>query len=80
MELLTAGSALAGIAGAGAQLLSKPPKMDLPKAPTRDDARSAADRAGLMLRRRGRATTLLTSGEGVKGSPTLGSPAITGTL
>lgn len=75
-ELIAAGSSLAG---AGSQLLSEAPKIDLPKAPTRDDARAAADRQNFMLKRRGRAATLLTSPQGVASSPTLGSPSLTGT-
>ena len=74
-ELIAAGSSLAG---AGSQLLSEAPKIDLPKAPTRDDARTAADRQNFMLKRRGRAATLLTSPQGVASSPTLGSPSLTG--
>jgi hypothetical protein len=74
-ELISAGSSLAG---AGSQLLSEAPKIDLPKAPTRDDARTAADRQNFMLKRRGRAATLLTSPQGVASSPTLGSPSLTG--
>lgn len=75
-ELIAAGSSLAG---AGSQLLSgEAPRIDLPKAPTRDDARTAADRQNFMLKRRGRAATLLTSPQGVASSPTLGSPSLTG--
>jgi hypothetical protein len=72
-------SALAGLAGAGAQLLSKPPSLDLPSAPTRDTARTEADARSAMLKRRGRAATLLTGAGGVSSNPTLGSPSLTGT-
>ena len=74
-ELIAAGSSLAG---AGSQLLTDAPRFDMPKAPTRDDARTAADRQNYMLKRRGRAATLLTSPQGVSSSPTLGSPSLTG--
>ena len=72
-------SALASAAGAGAQLLSKPPSIDLPSAPTRDTARAEADARSAMLKRRGRAATLLTGAGGVSSNPTLGSPSLTGT-
>ena len=72
-------SAGASLAGAGAQLLSgEPTKIDLPKAPTRDDARLEAERRSAILKRRGRAATILTSPQGVASSPTLGSPSLLG--
>ena len=72
-------SALASAAGAGAQLLAEPPKFELPQAPVRDTAKQEADARSAMLKRRGRAATLLTGSQGVTSSPTLGSPALTGT-
>jgi hypothetical protein len=78
-QALAGASALSGIAGAGAQLLSKPPSFDMPKAPTRDTARTEADARSAMLKRRGRAATLLTGAQGVSSNPTLGSPSLTGT-
>jgi hypothetical protein len=78
-QALTAAGTLASTAGAGAQLLSKPPSLDLPSAPTRDTARTEADARSAMLKRRGRAATLLTGAGGVSSNPTLGSPSLTGT-
>lgn len=78
-ELITAGSTLASAAGAGASLLAKPPKINAPTMPTRDNARAEADQRSMMLKRRGRAATLLTGAEGVTSAPTLGSPSLTGT-
>jgi len=78
-QALSAAGTLSGIAGAGAQLLSKPPSIDLPSAPTRDTARTEADARSAMLKRRGRAATLLTGAGGVSSNPTLGSPSLTGT-
>ncbi len=78
-ELITAGSTLASAAGAGASLLAKPPKINAPSMPTRDNARAEADQRSLALKRRGRAATLLTGSEGVTSAPTLGSPSLTGT-
>lgn len=72
-------SALASAAGAGAQLLAEPPKMNLPTTPTRDTARTEADQRAATLKRRGRAATLLTGAQGVTSNPTLGSPSLTGT-
>jgi hypothetical protein len=51
----------------------------MPKAPTRDTARTEADARSAMLKRRGRAATLLTGAGGVSSNPTLGSPSLTGT-
>lgn len=79
-ELITAGSTLASAAGAGASLLAKPPKIDAPTMPTRDNARLEADQRSLALKRRGRAATLLTGSQGVTSAPTLGSPSLTGTM
>lgn len=78
-ELITAGSTLASAAGAGASLLAKPPKLNAPTMPTRDNARAEADQRSLALKRRGRAATLLSGAEGVTSAPTLGSPSLTGT-
>lgn len=78
-QVLSGAGALSGIAGAGAQLLSKPPSIDLPSAPTRDTAKQEADARSMQLKRRGRAATLLTGAQGVTSNPTLGSPALTGT-
>lgn len=78
-ELITAGSTLASAAGAGASLLAKPPKLNAPTMPTRDNARADADQRSLALKRRGRAATLLSGAEGVTSAPTLGSPSLTGT-
>lgn len=78
-EVISGVSALSGAAGAGAQLLSKAPKFDLPSAPTRDTAKQEADARSMQLKRRGRAATLLTGAQGVTSNPTLGSPALTGT-
>ena len=78
-QALTTAGTLSGIAGAGAQLLSKPPSFDMPSAPTRDTARTEADARSAMLKRRGRAATLLTGAQGVSSNPTLGSPSLTGT-
>jgi len=78
-QALAGAGALSGIAGAGAQLLSKPPSFDMPSAPTRDTARTEADARSAMLKRRGRAATLLTGAGGVSSNPTLGSPSLTGT-
>jgi hypothetical protein len=66
------------LAGAGSQLLTSAPKIDVPQAPTRDDAQLEADRRSNLARRRGRAATLLTSPSGVQSSPTLGAPSLTG--
>lgn len=78
-QVLSTAGTLSGIAGAGAQLLSKPPSFDMPSAPTRDTARAEADARSAMLKRRGRAATLLTGAGGVSSNPTLGSPSLTGT-
>lgn len=71
-------SSAATLAGAGAQLLTKTPSIDLPKPVTRDEARAEADRRAVMLKRRGRAATLLTGPQGVASSPTLGAPSLMG--
>lgn len=78
--LTTAGALSAGasLAGASAQLLSKAPKINVPKSPMRDDAKAEADRRAVMLKRRGRATTILTSPAGVSTSPMLGAPSLIG--
>lgn len=82
---LTAAEIAAGVgaatsaAGAGAQLLAKTPKLDMPKAPTRDDAQALADQRNRDLKRRGRGATLLTSPAGVTSAPTLGTPSLMGT-
>jgi hypothetical protein len=78
-QVLSGAGALSGIAGAGAQLLAEPPKMNLPTTPTRDTARTEADQRAATLKRRGRAATLLTGAQGVTSNPTLGSPSLTGT-
>lgn len=78
-EIIAGTSALASAAGAGAQLLAEPPKMNLPTTPTRDTARTEADQRAATLKRRGRAATLLTGAQGVTSNPTLGSPSLTGT-
>lgn len=78
---LTTGAALsagASLAGAGAQLLSKAPSVNQPRSPTRDEARAEADRRAVMLKRRGRAATILTSPQGVSSSPMLGAASLTG--
>jgi len=75
----SAAGTLASAAGAGAQLLAEPPKIDLPQAPIRDTAKQEADARSAQLKRRGRAATLLTGAGGVTSNPTLGSPALTGT-
>jgi hypothetical protein len=78
-EVIAGASALSSAAGAGASLLAKPPKINAPTMPTRDNARAEADQRSLALKRRGRAATLLTGSEGVTSAPTLGSPSLTGT-
>lgn len=78
-EIASGVGALTSVAGAGAQLLSKAPKIDVPKPPTRDDAQAVADQRARDLRRRGRGATLLTSPAGVTSTPTLGSPSLLGT-
>lgn len=79
-EVATATSALSSAAGAGASLLAKPPKVNAPTMPTRDNARLEADQRSMALKRRGRAATLLTGAQGVTSAPTLGSPSLTGTM
>ena len=79
-QALAGAGALSGIAGAGASLLAKPPKIDAPTMPTRDNARLEADQRSMALKRRGRAATLLTGSQGVTSAPTLGSPSLTGTM
>jgi hypothetical protein len=78
-EVISGVGALSSAAGAGASLLAKPPKFDMPSAPTRDDARTRADLQTAALKRRGRAATLLSGAQGVTSSPTLGTPSLTGT-
>lgn len=78
-EVATATSALSGAVGAGQALLAKPPKVNAPSMPTRDQARTEADQRSMALKRRGRAATLLTGAEGVTSAPTLGSPSLMGT-
>jgi hypothetical protein len=68
----------ATLAGAASQLLTSAPKIEVPQAPTRDDSQLEAERRAKLLRRRGRAATLLTSPSGVQSSPTLGAPSLTG--
>jgi hypothetical protein len=72
-------SAGASLAGAGAQLLNKAPNINQPRPPTRDDARAEAERRSAMLKRRGRAATILTSPQGAVSTPTLGAASLTGT-
>lgn len=78
-EVAAGVGALSSAAGAGASLLAKPPKINAPSSPTRDQARTDADQRSMALKRRGRAATLLTGAQGVTSAPTLGSPSLMGT-
>ncbi len=68
----------ATVASTTVALTQKPPKIDTPKAPTRDDARLEADQRSMMLKRRGRGATLLTSAQGDGSKASLGTPTLMG--
>ncbi len=79
-DILTAGSALAGIGGTAAQLLQKKPGAPNIQAPQRDQAQLDADQRNLLLQRRGRASALLTPGgaRGDQSVPSLGAAQLLG--
>ena len=75
-----AGTALSA-AGTGAQLLAGKPKIPNVSPVQRDEARLEADQRNALLKRKGRASALLTPGgaQGTAGtSPTLGAAALLG--